>query len=250
MRLYEKLRSGRTAQARPAPRAALVALALVLSFPGRPAGDLGAEVRAGTPGVAGRGTHVAPLTTGRSVEADPWIHIRVVESGEEAARVEVHLPLSLMTLGLDMVPDSVLVEGRLRLRNSDVSVSDLRRIWNELRAAGDADFVTVEKPGETVRVSRSGDRLLVSVEKKAVAREQDLAAGGPAAGDRENADAEGVRIEVPVAIVDALLAGQGNQLDVGGALAQLGAFRGEVLRVRDGGSDVRIWIDERSAGSR
>ncbi len=250
MRLYEKLRNGRTAQARPAPRAALVALALVLSFPGRPAGDLGAEVRAETSGVAGRGTHVAPLTTGRSAEADPWIHIRVVESGEEAARVEVHLPLSLMTLGLDMVPDSVLVEGRLRLRNSDVSVSDLRRIWNELRAAGDADFVTVEKPGETVRVSRSGDRLLVSVEKKAVAREQDLAPRGPAAGDRENADAEGVRIEVPVAIVDALLAGQGNQLDVGGALAQLGAFRGEVLRVRDGGSDVRIWIDERSAGAR
>lgn len=250
MRLCEKLH-GRTAQARPARRAALVALALVLSFPGRPAGDLGAEVRAGMPGVAGRGTHVAPLTKGRSAEADPWIHIRVVESGEEAARVEVHLPLSLMTLGLDMVPDSVLVEGRLRLRNSDVSVSDLRRIWNELRAAGDADFVTVEKAGETVRVSRSGDRLLVSVEKKAVAREQDLAPRGPAApGDRENADAEGVRIEVPVAIVDALLAGQGNQLDVGGALAQLGAFRGEVLRVRDGGSDVRIWIDERSAGDR
>lgn len=164
----------------------------------------------------------------RADEKDLWIHLEVREAGKEGAKIDVNLPLSLVEVALDMAPDDVIADGRLNIRHSDLSVADLRRIWNEVRAAGEADFVTVQDKGETVRIMRRGDRLSVHVSDRAK-------------GDQK------VRIEVPVALVDALFAGEGDALDVRGALTKLETVRGQVLEVQDGGSHIRVWIDERSA---
>ena len=51
-------------------------------------------------------------------------------------------------------------------------------------------------------------------------------------------------IEVPVTLVDALLGGRSDRLDLKAALAELTDERGDIVTVRDGEKRVRVWIDE------
>jgi hypothetical protein len=162
---------------------------------------------------------------------DPWIHIQVLENGGQKSRVEIHLPLSLVEVALDMAPADVMAHGRLKVHSSDFTVAEMRWLWNELRAAGDAEFVTVEETYERVTIAREGNHVLINVTA--------LPAG-----------THKVKIEVPVSVVDALFAGDGASLDVKGALSQLKTLRGEILTVDDGPEQIRIWIDERPQGRR
>jgi hypothetical protein len=156
-----------------------------------------------------------------------WLHIRVEEPAKPS-KVSVNLPMAVVEVALQAAPERIATGGRLHLghhHHNDVSVSQLRRAWNELRSAGDTEFVTVEEEDDTVRISRAGNLVLVQVDK---------------AGSRE-----AVRVEVPVDVVDALLSGQGDELNVRAALARLQSRRGDIVRVNDRDSTVRIWIDER-----
>lgn len=163
----------------------------------------------------------------------PWIHVEVTDERDESesegkrSHVEVNLPLSVVRVAIEAAPDDIVSRGRLHLHDlhQDLEIADLRRIWNELREAGDAELVTVEEADETVRIRREGDRILIDV-------------------DDHDGDDE-VRVDVPVALVDALLSGEGDSLNLSAALAELSGQRGEIVRVRDGESRVRVWIDEK-----
>lgn len=153
----------------------------------------------------------------------PWIHVEVLEAGGEGAKVKVNVPLSLAKIALDMAPNDILSESHIRLEDCDWTVADIRTMWNELRDAGEAEFVTVEDGDETVRVFRKGDRLFVNVD-----------------GSHD----ESVRVEVPMSLVDALLSGDEDELDLEAALAELQNMdSGEIVRVEDGEDLVRVWID-------
>jgi hypothetical protein len=156
--------------------------------------------------------------------AKPWIHVQVEEAN--GSKVNVNLPLSLVQIGLKAAPDPVIGHGHIRLGNhSDLKVADLRKLWAELKATGDADLVSVEDEGETVSVKRQGDLVLVRVDNP---------------GKKEQ-----VRVDVPLALVDALLASDGETLNLDAALAELAKRRGDIVTVNDGGDKVRVWIDER-----
>lgn len=156
----------------------------------------------------------------------PWIHVEVNEGGDDASHVKVNLPLSLVEVAMDAVPEKVLERGHIRLHSEeDFDVEDLRRMWNELRATGDTELVSVEKEDETVSVRRQGDRVLVNVE--------------------QGKGNEKTLVQVPVSVVDALLSGEGQELNLKGAISALKSLRGEIVRVDDGGDKVRIWIDEK-----
>lgn len=159
--------------------------------------------------------------------AGAWVHVRVEEPARKS-KVSVNLPVSVVEAALQAAPETVVSKGRIRLGRhhggSDLSVADLRRAWNELKATGDAEFASVEDEDETVKVSRAGNLVLVHVEKPA--------------------GREAVRVEVPIEVVDALLSGQGEELNIRAAFAELQKRRGDIVRVRDENSTVRIWIDE------
>ncbi len=161
---------------------------------------------------------------------DAWIHIEVIEHDGDHSKVNVNLPVSLADVALNMAHDQdVLSDGHVKINGHDeVSVSDLRRMWAELKKAGDAEFVTVEGDDENVKIYRKGDQVFVNVDDK------DSGGGKP----------EQVRIEMPVRVVDALLRGEGEDLDLSGALAELKDMDGgEILRVEGGDEHVRIWVD-------
>lgn len=155
-----------------------------------------------------------------------WLHVRVEEAARKS-RVSVNLPVSVVEAALQAAPEKIVSKGRVRLGHEgghDVQVADLRRAWTELKATGDAELVRVEEEDETVRIARAGGLVLIHVDKPA--------------------GKESVRVEVPVDVVDALLSGEGDELNIRAAFTLLQKRRGDIVRVNDDDSTVRIWIDE------
>ena len=172
------------------------------------------------------------LTAGfaQAQQQDPWLHIRVTEEGESGSKVSVNLPLSLVQVFADIAQTEIEKElsgSRSRIDfdmdNHDIDLEDIRRAWGELRDAGDAEFVEIEDGDEYVKVSRAGNSILIEFD--------------------EDGDASG-KVEVPVSVVDSLLSGDGNQLNIRAALDEMiDATAGEIVFIEDGETTVRIWIE-------
>ena len=154
-----------------------------------------------------------------ATQGKPWIHVEVV--GDE--NVNIDLPLSVAQMALEAAPDEFVIAAQ-SVFLMPFWVFD--SVWDELREVGDGEVVTVESEDEKVRISRYGDRFLVEVD--------------------ELTRNEQVRIELPVPVVDALTSTQRGQLDLANTLEQLSDHTGDIIRVEDGRSKVRIWIDRRS----
>jgi len=150
-----------------------------------------------------------------------WIHVKA--SGARA-RMDLNMPLVLVETALAMAPDAVVDQGQLQLGDRyELPISTIRALWLELRGAADAD-VTLPHGSWQVRITRSDDTILVSVLNERAS--------------------EAVRAEVPASVVDALLSGDGDLLDIRAALEELSTLDGEVVRVVEPDRNIRIWIDD------
>ena len=158
-------------------------------------------------------------------EPQSWLHVQIDSEGGDG-NVAVNLPLRAVEAVMAMAPDYILSsDGRLLVAEEHgVSVSDIRQAWQGVKDAGDADFVTFQEDERTVRVARSGDQIVVRVE-----------------GDNEN-----LRVDLPLALVDALLSGDGETLNVAAALDQLSTLRGDIVRVTEDERQIRVWVDQQS----
>jgi hypothetical protein len=171
------------------------------------------------------GTLQAQAPEADAATSGSWIHVSVDEA--DGAKVRVNLPVSLAEVAAETAGKEAPEAGRIDWdSHGDVSLEDIRRVWRELRDAGDTDLVEVREDGEHVRVVRRGDRVLVHVTED---------------------DAETVRVEMPVDLVDAVLGTEGESLDLPAAMRKLvRSGHGELVRVHDNDTRVRIWIDDRS----
>ena len=175
---------------------------------------------------------VAPFQAAAQ-SGSPWLHIQVVESGDDSDEtVHVNVPLSLARVAVQLAPKKVTEKLSAKLEENEVSLDDIRALWTEVKRTGDAEFVTVESESESVRVARAGDSIRVYVEDR-----------GKDEGDEAG---EKVEVQIPIAVVDALLSGEGDELNLDAAVERLSEERGQIVQVQDGESRVRVWIDERS----
>lgn len=167
------------------------------------------------------------LAGGSAWAQTPWLHVRVEEPAKDT-RVHVNLPMPLVHAAMNMAPERIIEKGRIRLHHGHdhLKVADLRRLWKELKNAGDAEFVSVKEKDESVSVRRRGDRVLVDVEK--------------------TSDGEKIKVELPVAVVDALFANESLELDLKAATAELQKLRGDIVKVQGRDGTVRVWIDEKN----
>lgn len=167
-----------------------------------------------------------------TAHAGRWIHVRVKDH-EDGQTVKVNFPLMSAAKLLALVDDDNLHDGHIRINDRDVDAVRLREIWSAVSEAGDGEFVTVEGEDENVKVSRSGGYMLVRVDDRS--------------GHRHRS--ETVDIKIPVSVVDALLSGSNDELNLTAAIEALDAHgASDIVTVDDEDSHVRIWVDESQAG--
>ena len=177
--------------------------------------------------VAVVGLGALPFLAGaQTAEPQGWLHVQVQGDGADGEQVAVNLPLGAVGAVMAMAPEGIISsDGRLHVAEEHgVSVSDIRRAWQEILAVGDSEFVTVQNDEQTVRVARTGDQIQVRV-----------------TGDDEN-----VRVDLPVLVVDALLSGEGETLNINAALDRLRELRGDIVRVVEDERQIRVWVDDQA----
>ena len=157
-------------------------------------------------------------------EPEPWVHVEVTSDG--GTNMNLDLPLAAVTAMLALAPETIVQNGEFQFGSSyQVPVAAIREMWRELRDVGDVEFVTIQHEGQDVRIARAGEIILVNVSDS-------------------DGDDESVRVEIPVPVVDALLSGDGDTLNIRAALEELSMLRGELVRVIESDNNIRIWIDE------
>ena len=168
----------------------------------------------------------ATIGTQAQQAAEPWIHVEIDREGDD--HISLNLPLAAIEAAIALAPSTIVDNGQLQLgRDHEVPVAAIRGMWQELRGVGDVEFATIKHEGNDVRIAREGDTILVRV-------------------TGEDDDDEDVRVEVPVPVVDALLSGDGDMLNIRAAIQQLSTMRGEMVRVIEANNNIRVWIDESS----
>ena len=179
---------------------------------------LGCLVLAGVAGV-----------TAAATSDDRWIHIRVDDADGAKGRVDIQVPIALVSSLLPVLKQAH-GHGSIHVDGDAVDLEEIRGYWSAVRSAKDGEYVTVRDADSDVRVSKRGGYFLVNVDDK---------------GGRSR-----VRMKLPLPLVDAVLNGRDsiNFEALGGALAQ--APPGEILTVDDEDSHVRIWIDAAAAAPR
>jgi hypothetical protein len=175
--------------------------------------------------VSGSSARVAASDSGTA-----WLHVRVDEVGKNS-RVRVNLPLTVVEAALKAAPETIAAKGRIHLgghrgrHGRSLTVAELRDAWQQLKDVGDTDLVTVdEEDGDEVTVARRGDMVEIRVH------------------DRRHGDQ--VRVDIPTAVIDALLSAPGDELNVRAAMDELRKMKGEIVSVKDKDSTVRVWIDD------
>lgn len=151
-----------------------------------------------------------------------WVHLHVEEN--EETQVRLNLPISMVSMAFESLRAQALSETG---QGGGPGLADARRLWLAMRDAGDAEFLDVRDEGERMRVFREGDRVYV---------EGDAADG-----------TELIRVEMPVAVADALLADETATVDLAEVIESLVENgESELVRIRDGDATVRLWADGRN----
>jgi len=164
-------------------------------------------------------------TAQRAAAADLWLHIDVNGKGEQA---NVNPPLSMVRSMAPMLEEKGHGAKRLRVRDKDLSVSELRQAWREIENGPDANYVTVRDRDSDVRIGKQGDYLRLKVKDH-----------GP--------NGEDVEMKLPLELVAALLSSDGDELNFVAALEALARRgEGELLTVNGNEETVRIWVDSHS----
>ena len=151
-----------------------------------------------------------------------WLHLRIEEAGT-GETVKVNLPLSVVETLLPLVQEKHLTESRARLQEKGFTVSELRAMWKTLRAEGDVMLAEMQSSGTDFQVFIEDDSLHVRSKE----------------GAKENID-----IRIPAPVLDALLSGQGEEINLLAAvqaLQQMGTQ--EIVSIRDGNKTIRVWVD-------
>ncbi len=174
---------------------------------------------------------LAPRLAARAApaaKADRWLHVKV-EDTKKGETVRVNVPLRVAEAILPALNIDAIKNGRIRMEEIHTHGVDLRAVLEAVRTLDDGEFVTIEDKEETVRVSKEGRFLLARIQER---------------GDQ----GEQVAVKVPLALIDALLSGEKDELNITAAIRALNELGDEVyVAVTSADETVRIWVDSKKA---
>ena len=151
------------------------------------------------------------------------LHIRVQEG--ELEKVSINLPVSVISAFLPLLEQKMghLRGDHIQMGGQELGIAQLREIWNALKTDGTYELANIQTEDENIRVTLDENNLLV---------------------DTDEASQEQVHVRIPVPVVDALLSGTGDELNLAGAVETLASLGGsDLVQVQSGDEHVRIWID-------
>jgi len=152
-----------------------------------------------------------------------WVHVRI-ENPADDEKVRVNIPIALVESMMPLIEQKGMERGVVRLHDSDLSVKDLRNAWKQIRNQGDAEFVSIQNKDANVRVFTKAGYLYVQ----------------PQDHSRKN-----INIQIPLAVVDAMFSGEGEELNLKAAVQALkNSGVKDIITVKDEEKTVRVWIDE------
>jgi hypothetical protein len=172
-----------------------------------------------------------------ALASEQWLHVRVEDHRHGDETVHVNLPLSVVEAMLPAISLDELERGKisldeLELDGLEMQGVDLREMLLAFRDGPDTDLVTVREGDETLRVAKEGDYLIVRAEE--------------AGFD----DFETLNVRIPFPVLEALVGGDRDTLDLAAGLRALREYEGEeFVRIDSEDESVRIWIDSSQTGS-
>lgn len=163
---------------------------------------------------------------GAAAGEEPWLHVQVRESGEEPASVDVNIPLRVVEKFLPVVDAHGIHGGKIeaRIGDHDLSVRDLREALHAVQSSPDGVLISVKDSQESVRFVKRGAELRIEASDT-----------GEESGRAE--------IRLPLVVAEALLSGDGEELNVAAAIRALPRKQPlDLITVQDSKSRVRIWV--------
>jgi hypothetical protein len=163
--------------------------------------------------------------------AERYLHVRV-DNGKSAQKVRINIPLSLAAQVIPAIDNGQLRGGKVRIGNFRANGVNVSQILAALKTAPDGNFVTVQEPGQDVRVAKKNGILIVRVRQSK--------------GEKQNVD-----ITVPWSVAEALTQNVGkDELNIEAAIQAL-QKAGDMTLVTVTGEhqNVRIWIDSSSTAT-
>jgi acid phosphatase class B len=175
-----------------------------------------------------------PAQATQAAKSDRWIHVRVVNKDAKGETVRVNVPLDMAEKVLPAFTHKNFRNGKVRFTEVNLHDIDVRALLDAVRTSRDGEFVTVQSHENDVRVAKQSGFLLVNVTEHNAAR----------------TDKVGGRVEVrmPITVVNALLSGPKDELDLVAGIRALATQPDmELVSVQDKQNTVRVWLDSKNA---
>ena len=164
-----------------------------------------------------------------SAHGERWLHVRVISTNSKGETVRVNVPLDLAEKVLPAIDHDRLHNGKVRIGCMDCDGVDVRTLFEAVRTAKDGEYVTVQSNDADVSVMKKDGQMLVHVH------------------DKNKSKDSRIEVKVPMKVVEALLSGSKDELDIVAGLHAL-ASQGDVelVSVKDEENTIRVWLDSRN----
>jgi hypothetical protein len=168
-------------------------------------------------------------SAGSSSPHDRWLHVRVTNPNSNDETVRVNVPLEVAEKVLPTINKDRLHNGRVKYNEIDCHGVDLHALLDAVRTSTDGEFVTVQNKDSDVRVAKRNGYLFVNVFEKNHPKKSQ------------------VEVKVPMKVVDALLSGGKDELDLVAGLRALSTQGDtELVSVKGDDNNVRVWLDSKN----
>lgn len=168
-------------------------------------------------------------TSSTNGHGDRWLHVRVISTNAKGETVRVNVPLELAEKVLPAIDHDRLHNGKVRIGCMDCDGVDVRTLFEAVRSSKDGEFVTVQSNDADISVMKKEGMLFVHVH------------------DKNKPKHSQVEVKVPLKVVEALLSGSKDELDiVAGLHALAGQGDVELVSVKDDDNTIRVWLDSKN----
>lgn len=169
----------------------------------------------------------ALLTPTLASASDVWVHLHVRDHHGNG-KLTMDVPAGVVRLLAALLPDQASASASIDLNGHRFDVPRLRRTWYAAQRQPEGRMFTIADRDDTVEIGHRAGSLVVT-----------------ARSDRRwNRDDERVEIRIPGRVINALLSGSGDRMNLAAgiqALASTGS--GELIAVTSDREIVRIWVD-------